>query len=111
MNHEYKNIFHLGTLFLLLNGCTDTLDELTGTREKRSESAAFPLKEARTFFEEFMEQMPVTRSSKELESDGVSFPTGEFIPLWQQARQCEWGGIVFLMCRLTLRWITVHVGV
>ena len=90
-----KTFFHLGTLFLLLNGCTDTLDELTGTREKRRESAAFPLKEARTFFEEFMEQIPVTRSSKELESDGVSFPTGEFIPLWQQARQCEWGGIVF----------------
>lgn len=47
-----KTFFHLGTLFLLLNGCTDTLDELTGTREKRRESAAFPLKEARTFFEE-----------------------------------------------------------
>ena len=90
-----KTFFHLGTLFLLLNGCTDTLDELTGTREKRRESAAFPLKEARTFFEEFMEQIPVTRSSKELESDGVSFPTGEFIPLWQQARQCERKGIVF----------------
>lgn len=49
MNHEYKNIFHLGTLFLLLNGCTDTLDELTGTREKRRESAAFPLKRHEPF--------------------------------------------------------------
>lgn len=95
MNHEYKNIFSFRNSLSVAQGCTDTLDELTGTREKRRESAAFPLKEARTFFEEFMEQIPVTRSSKELESDGVSFPTGEFIPLWQQARQCEWGGIVF----------------
>ena len=91
-----KTFFHLGPLFLLLNGGVNACDKLTGEDKRRQESAAFSFEEAHAFFEEVMERISVPHSIYALRSDGVNFPTGEFTARWEDAVQVQRGDIVFV---------------
>lgn len=81
---------------LLLAGCVDDyVSTSKGQKDAEANPNDFSLQEAHEFFDKAMEFAPVTRSGKRLRSDGVSFPTGEFNTLWNNARKRQRKHVVF----------------
>ena len=81
---------------LLLAGCVDDyVSTSKGQKDAEANPNDFSLQEAHEFFDKAMELAPVTRSGKRLRSDGVSFPTGEFNTLWNNARKGQRKHVVF----------------